>query len=156
MCDVCRERESQGCPTCGAAPGERCVDRNGNRKKGCGHAGRGSGRFYRLPGPAPESQAERNVAAGLDSFRAAAAERTREAARRDVTVAAEALRAAPPDWPPMWLAVAQARRQLPSASWREVGESIGITKDAAVGIFRRLREEIAGPACEPCGTGWPG
>ena len=143
MCDVCRSREARPCETCGAPTGARCVDRWGRRKRGCGHARRGSGTGSTLPATLPGARPAPVNASWVASLRKVNVDRAREVARRDAEIAAEALRLGPLDWPPAWLAVAQARQELPSASWREVGASIGITKDAAVGIFRRLREHLA-------------
>jgi hypothetical protein len=69
--------------------------------------------------------------------------RSASTAERDVFIAGLVADAGL-DLPSPWLAVARARREQPGATWAEVGMSIGISKHAAVGAFRRLRQHLAG------------
>lgn len=65
---------------------------------------------------------------------AASASRAADASERDVKLAQELLGL---PLPPRMRAVVAARAGNPGASWPEVAESIGISRDAACSLWRR-------------------
>lgn len=69
-----------------------------------------------------------------EAVRAANARRAADAAERDVKLAAELLGV---PLPPNMRAVVDARAANPGASWGGVAETIGVSKDAAVSLWRR-------------------
>ncbi len=73
------------------------------------------------------------------------ARRTTVAAARDVATAQSVLnrfRGSFWPWPPAWRQIAEARVALPEASWAELGEILGMTKDQVASDFRRLRQAM--------------
>ena len=67
-------------------------------------------------------------------LRAASASRAAAASERDVRLAAELLGL---PLPPHMRAVVEARAANPGATWPEVAETIGISRDAACSLWRR-------------------
>jgi DNA-binding transcriptional regulator WhiA len=71
-------------------------------------------------------------------FSAANARRRVEAGRRDAESAETALEVLGQRCRPGHRVVAEARIADPEASWADIGQRLGITKDQAVGRFRRM------------------
>jgi WhiA C-terminal HTH domain len=68
--------------------------------------------------------------------------RARAAAARDVRIARRALEMED-DWPVLWRRTAKARVACPDATWAELADLLSMTKDQAIGYFRRLRDKMA-------------
>jgi hypothetical protein len=77
-------------------------------------------------------------AASLRTSGQANATRSVAAAQRDVIRARTALATLGPRCGERARSVAEARIADPDASWREIGDRLGLTKDQAIGLFRRL------------------
>jgi DNA-directed RNA polymerase specialized sigma24 family protein len=67
-------------------------------------------------------------------LRAVSARRSAAASERDVRLAAEILLR---PLPPRMRAVVEARAANPGATWPEVAETLGISRDAACSLWRR-------------------
>jgi DNA-binding transcriptional regulator WhiA len=78
------------------------------------------------------------VAAGVDNLRTANFHRAAAAGIRDAELARDALDTLGDKVPLRWQLVAEQREKNPVASWAEIAGQLGITKDAAIGCFRRL------------------
>jgi hypothetical protein len=66
-------------------------------------------------------------------------ERATGAGHRDAAIAAEVLSRAS-GLPERYVQVATARMEHPSEPWSQVAARIGMTKEQAVGVFRRFRK----------------
>lgn len=84
--------------------------------------------FKQAPGSAPPAYARAN------------ARRAELAGRRDADRAAVILAGLGDRCRPDYRAVAEARIAAPDASWSQIAEGLGMSKDAAIGKFRRLRQ----------------
>lgn len=67
--------------------------------------------------------------------------RTAAAGIRDAELAERALSGTLPEHVAR---VARARAAKPTAPWKEIAADLGMTKDQAAAIFRRLRLQVAG------------
>jgi DNA-binding transcriptional regulator WhiA len=69
-------------------------------------------------------------------------ERSQEAAHRNAETASRILREGPgPGWPTAYVAVVQARSQYPDDTWAQLGQRLGMSKDAVASMFRRACEQ---------------
>jgi hypothetical protein len=76
---------------------------------------------------------------GFVSFNA---ERTRQAGHRDADLACRALEILGERVSQRTRAVAEARIAAPDAPWSEIAPKLGLTKDQAAGLFRRLAHRV--------------
>lgn len=72
----------------------------------------------------------------LAELRAANRGRRQLAAERDVPIAVTLLKLR--GWTERQMAVASARLMYPEWSWAQIGAALGLTKDQAVAVFRRM------------------
>ena len=70
------------------------------------------------------------------------AERTRQAGYRDAGMARRALEVLGEQCSQRMRAVAEARIAAPEAPWSEIAAHLGLTKDQAIGLFRRLMHRV--------------
>ena len=112
-------------------------------------------------GVAPNGEAGRQRTTPPEGFTWVNAERSSLAGHRDAERARRALELLGPDCSQRMRMVAEARIASPDASWSELAGKLGLTKDQAAGLFRRLmhrlhvaqqREEQAGRGRLPRGT----
>ena len=76
---------------------------------------------------------------GFASFNAG---RTRQAGRRDADLARHALEMLGARCSQRMREVAEARIAAPEAPWSEIAGKLGLTKDQATGLFRRLMDRL--------------
>jgi hypothetical protein len=86
-----------------------------------------------------ETDLEQLVGPGMVRLLTANRRKQVAAAERDAQLARVILESGV-DMPGRWRQVAEARASMTGASWAEVGASVGLSKDAAISYFRRLRE----------------
>ena len=85
---------------------------------------------------------QRGTQPGMEGLASLNAERTRQAGHRDADVARRALEILGDQCSQRTRKVAEARIASPEASWSEIAAKLGLNKNQAAGLFRRLIHRV--------------